>query len=395
MTPDEPTVAHAIARALIDARVSLTTHVPGHGGTEVFRVLQDMLGSELTQSYNEEPAFALAHGAALAGRRSACLIKTHGYAKAANAVLSSLSAGTLAGLVIFAFDDPDGSHSDNVLPAENLVRATEVPFERLAPGDAYSQVLRAFERSEQMGLPYLLLVDCRDVSRKTAFEPSTAMWTPPTLSSDPALRVVCPPLAPFQRAVLKAKLDGAVDWRDRATPRPSLPRVPDDLPIPLQDAARAYVPIFEAFVAAVRSRTPRPMVFGDAGTSSLFAFPPYACVDACTYMGGSIPLATGAAVATGTRAWAVTGDFSFLAAGALGLMEATSRRAPVKVLVLDNGRAAATGGQKVERRLLEVLLAPYANSVRELPSGVNTSVAAATFVEADDADTLRIIVARC
>jgi TPP-dependent indolepyruvate ferredoxin oxidoreductase alpha subunit len=81
-------------------------------------------------------------------------------------------------------------------------------------------------------------------------------------------------------------------------------------------------------------------------------------------MGGSTALALGAHLAGVEDAWAVTGDFSFVAAGHLGLAEAYAREAPLKTLLLVNGEAAATGGQPLPRRALDRALAPYADDVR-------------------------------
>jgi TPP-dependent indolepyruvate ferredoxin oxidoreductase alpha subunit len=87
-------------------------------------------------------------------------------------------------------------------------------------------------------------------------------------------------------------------------------------------------------------------------------------VDICTYFGGSIPLAAGAYAAGQKEVWALTGDFSFIAAGHLGLLEAWQRQLPLKVVIFANGRAQATGGQPVPEGVLAQVLAGYAPAVQ-------------------------------
>jgi len=138
---------------------------------------------------------------------------------------------------------------------------------------------------------------------------------------------------------------------------------------------------------------PRALTAGDAGLSGLFALPPYDCIDVGTCMGGSTALALGAALAGRTPAWAVTGDFSFVAAGHLGLLEAAERGVPLKVVVLADGRASATGGQPVPRALVDRVLAGYQPYVRRLDDPHDPPAVARVLHEAAAADTLRVVVA--
>jgi TPP-dependent indolepyruvate ferredoxin oxidoreductase alpha subunit len=83
-------------------------------------------------------------------------------------------------------------------------------------------------------------------------------------------------------------------------------------------------------------------------------------------MGGSLALAIGAHLAGYDDTWAVTGDFSFVAAGHLGLVEAMERQLPLKVAILVNQKALATGGQYVAMGHLERLLAGYREAVQAI-----------------------------
>jgi len=381
-----------IAQALIDARVSVCTHVPGYGGTETFRDYQKLVRRKVPYSFHEEVAYTITHAAGLVGARSACLIKTHGVAKAINSVLSSLSAGTRGGMVVFAFDDKQGSHSDNILNADALIRGTEMPFERIDLKDPYEHIHRAFERSESLGLPTCLIVDTAIIGREIPYQRRELTWQPPVFRSQPDANVVCPPRAPYQRAVLETKLSG--DRNLSRIPGPAPLEVPQGLPSPLKEAASTYVPIFEAFRSAVRnSSESAPIVCGDAGTSSLFAFSPYHCIDFCTYMGGSTSLALGAALAGRATPWAITGDFSFISAGHLGLVEALHRGVALKLLILDNKKASATGNQEIESGLLDAVLQPYAAHVTLVDASDSQQRIQETLSRANRSASMSIVVA--
>lgn len=69
------------------------------------------------------------------------------------------------------------------------------------------------------------------------------------------------------------------------------------------------------------------------------------------------------------NAWAVTGDYSFLAAGHMGLIETYTRNVPLKVLIMNNGAAMATGGQPIPPGTYEQILsgwAPYVSYIENV-----------------------------
>jgi len=101
-------VAQIIAQAIYDAGATVVTNVPGFGGTQVFDAFREVSGRSHPNSFHEEVAYSIAHGASLVGQRSATVIKAHGFAKAANSVIDSLMAGTTAGFVILLPDDKLG-----------------------------------------------------------------------------------------------------------------------------------------------------------------------------------------------------------------------------------------------------------------------------------------------
>ncbi len=327
--------------------------VPGFGVTPVW----EALGRPLL-SYHEEIACGLAHGASLAGVRSATLVKTHGLLKAANQVPSALSCGARAGWVLLVFEDPLASSSDNVLAARPFLEALGLPH--LPCDDQPELVLaEAFRRSEQVGLPVAVVVDGRQMYQDPP-APAAEPWTvaaQPTLppARDPQRHLVAPVFAPYQHQVLQARLAG---HPADSVPRPALPALPE------RPEIRAMEPFFQAF----RQQRP-PFVAGDTTLSSLYGLPPFDCVDAATCLGGSLPMALGALAAGVPEAWALAGDFSFLSMGPLALLEAVQRGLPLKVAIFANGVAAATGGQPVNLGLLDLALAPYAARTRRLAPG--------------------------
>ena len=373
--------SQTLALTLQKLQVKVVTHVPGYGATQVFQEW-NQIATATSFSFHEEMAFTIAHGAALAGSRAAVLIKGHGFAKAGNSVLDAVTAGTLAGLVIMVFDDRTGSHSDSIVDVETLVQGFHLPH--LKCSHRLQEIEQAFQVSEQMQLPVAVSIDAAVVEQKTntGFMPEL----PPFAGSfqrNVYHHLLCPVLAPHQHDILHAK-QTAQSWQD--IPRPQLPVVPDGLPPDWQQAVQPYIPFFEVF-KPLRGR----IVAGDTGLSALFGFPPFDCIDLCTHMGGSLALAIGAHLAGYDDTWAITGDFSFVAAGHLGLVEAMERRIPLKVAILVNHKALATGGQEVAGEHLERLLTGYREAVQEI-QGDDRAALKEAIQSANDRKKLSILV---
>ena len=86
-------------------------------------------------------------------------------------------------------------------------------------------------------------------------------------------------------------------------------------------------------------------VFGDIGCYTLGALPPFSAISTCVDMGASITMAKGAADAGITTPVAVIGDSTFTHSGMTGLLDAIWEKAPITVVILDNGTTGMTGGQ--------------------------------------------------
>jgi TPP-dependent indolepyruvate ferredoxin oxidoreductase alpha subunit len=110
-------------------------------------------------------------------------------------------------------------------------------------------------------------------------------------------------------------------------------------------------------------------------------------------MGGSIPLAIGAYLAGYRDTWAITGDFSFIAAGHLGLVEPIQRNIALKVLVMYNAKAETTGGQPILRGTLEYVLSGYERYVRHIRDPQDAAEIKSVLEEANQAREMRIVVA--
>jgi TPP-dependent indolepyruvate ferredoxin oxidoreductase alpha subunit len=377
-------VAYLIAQALNDASAGVVTNVPGFGGSQVFEALSTISSAVYLPSFHEEVAYSIAHGASLVGQRSATLIKAHGLAKAVNSVVDSLSTGVRAGFVVLVFDDKQGKHSDNIFDVAGLLKGLAIPFQSPKASGLYHEVINAFERSENLGLPVAVLIDCDDLARTETYTPRRINCTSLSYHRNVAQNVLCPFLVEYQRVVLTAKLAGH-NWQ--ALTPPVLPNIPDFLPPEWQQALQIYIPFFEAF-----RKLRGDVVVSDAGISTLFAFPPYDCIDICSYMGGSIPLAIGAYLAGLKDVWAITGDFSFIAAGHLGLLEARQRKIPLKVIILNNHRSQTTGGQPIPPGILETILQGYKPFLVTIKNPQGTKEVQDRLQEIKKADEMRIVV---
>ena len=88
----------------------------------------------------------------------------------------------------------------------------------------------------------------------------------------------------------------------------------------------------------------------------------------------------------------MTGDFSFIAAGHMGLLEAQQRGIPLKVLILFNGKAASTGGQPIPINSLETVLAGYNNNLLYIKNPDDSSEIQSVLQSANNSAEMRIVI---
>ena len=343
--------AHAISQALIDLGVDVLTNVPGYGGSEVFQAYNELSMKRLPFSFHEEVAFTVAHSASICGKRSAVVIKAHGFLKAANSISDSLYTEISAGFVSLIFEDSSGKHSDSILEIIPVIVAMSMPVFQSETNSLYDDVLNAFNESEKRKIPVALLINSLEINEEVSFQQKQNLKKNFSYTRDIFKHAVHPMLSDYQyKHFISQKLEG-----DKASLiKPKLPQIPDDLPERAKITANKYAPVFDIF-----KNFRGDIVTGDTSSLSAFCLPPYNCIDIVTYMGGSIPLAIGAYLAGFKNVWALSGDFGFISAGIIGLLEAIQRDIPLKIMVFYNKKAAATGGQKIDKRLLRHLLAGF------------------------------------
>ncbi len=378
------TISQAIAHALNDLGVEIVTFVPGYGASETFQYYNEMTLRNLKMSFHEEVAYTISHGASILGKRAAVLMKAHGFMKAANSVSDSLYTEPSAGFVTIIFDDKSGKHSDNILEITPVLEGMSMPFITLRTETVYDDVVSAFLESERRKMPIAVIVDALCNKLEIEFTSKQNLKRNFSYERNVYSHVVNPLLADYQyKLFIAKKLNGNLE----TVVRPELPFVPDSLTEKVKEGALKFIPFFDVF-----KNIKRDIATGDTGSSSSFAFPPYNCIDIVTYMGGSIPLAIGAYLAGKKNVWALTGDFSFISAGSLGLLEAFNREIPLKVVIFYNKKAAATGGQKIHKKLLRHLLAGYEKYLLHISNPDDLFEIDSVLNEANSSNEMKIVI---
>ncbi|MBA4407252.1 hypothetical protein C0389_08265 [bacterium] len=379
------TAATELAQALVDLGVQVITHVPGYGGSEVFQAYNELSRKRLQYSFHEEPAYTISHAAAILGKRSSVLMKVHGFAKAANSVIDSLYTETTAGFVTILFEDKSGKHSDSILEAAPILAGFSMPFKIAKTVNLYNDVVEAFEESERRKLPYALIIDSLEMSKQVSFTQRLDLKKTFHYTRNVYHHVVHPILAEYQYKIFIAKKLGG---NTSIIQKPDLPVVPNQLPEPIKNAVVKYQAL-----ATVFKNFRGDIVTGDTTASSNFAFPPFDLIDIVTHIGGSIPLAIGAYLSGYKNVWALTGDFGFISAGQLGLIEILQREIPIKILIFYNKQSAATGGQLINKKILRYLLAGYEKNLLHISNPDDPFEVESVFKEANSCDQFKIIIA--
>lgn len=348
-----------IGHIFSNLQIAVVSNVPGSNSSVVFEAYNRINKKDFKISFHEEVAFTIAHAAALVGKRSACLIKTHGLVKAGNSAIDALSCGTTAGFVTFAFSDKKGSHSDNIFDVIPFLKGLSIPYFILERNNLFQQIEQAYYYSDKFEIPVVMVVDDTFITEDFNYIPQSEYTVDQKVySRNLSQHLVCPVFGEYQYDVLQRKLQEK-SWLD--IPPPLIPKVDSKFPTGWKETIEQYRPVFDVFKELRGS-----LVFGDTGISSLFAFEPYNCVDVTTYMGGSVPLAIGALLAGQEDVWAITGDFSFIAAGYLGLIEALNQNVAVKIIIFNNKKAQTTGGQNIAPTLLNKILEGFCDHVHFL-----------------------------
>ncbi len=374
-----------IAFALVDLGIKVVTYVPGYGASETFDSYNLAAMRTPILSFHEETAFSIAHGASIVGVRSAVLIKAQGFMKAGNAVTDSLYVQNGAGFVTFIFDDQEGSNSDNILEIEPILKGMSFPFKITSGNSVYDDIIKAYLYSEQKKQPLAIIIKCSEIGKSFSAERRQNLKKTFNYTRDILSHVLSPIFAEFQYKLFTAKKLGI----DTSTvTRIELPTIPEKVPPKYKTAVEKYIPFFNIF-KQLRGN----IVTGDTSTSSMFILPPFNCIDIVTHLGGSIPLATGAYLAGNKNVWALTGDFGFISAGHIGLLEAFNRQIPLKIVIFYNKEASATGGQKIPKNILKHILAGYSNSIIHISDPNDLIELNTKLTETAESEEMKILIA--
>ena len=147
----------AVARGLYEAGCGLISSYPGTPSTEITEQAAQYDEIYCEWAPNEKVAMEVAFGAALAGKRSACVMKHVGVNVAADPLFTIAYTGVNAGMVICVADDPGMHSSQNELDSRHYAVSAKLPM--LEPADseeARAFAKRAFQLSEEYDTPVFL-----------------------------------------------------------------------------------------------------------------------------------------------------------------------------------------------------------------------------------------------
>lgn len=147
----------AVARGLYEASCGLISSYPGTPSTEITEQAAQYDEIYCEWAPNEKVAMEVAFGAALAGKRSACVMKHVGVNVAADPLFTIAYTGVNAGMVICVADDPGMHSSQNEQDSRHYAVSAKLPM--LEPADseeARAFAKRAFQLSEEYDTPVFL-----------------------------------------------------------------------------------------------------------------------------------------------------------------------------------------------------------------------------------------------
>ena len=147
----------AVARGLYEAGCGLISSYPGTPSTEITEQAAQYDEIYCEWAPTEKVAMEVAFGAALAGKRSACVMKHVGVNVAADPLFTIAYTGVNAGMVICVADDPGMHSSQNEQDSRHYAVSAKLPM--LEPADseeARAFAKRAFQLSEEYDTPVFL-----------------------------------------------------------------------------------------------------------------------------------------------------------------------------------------------------------------------------------------------
>jgi indolepyruvate ferredoxin oxidoreductase alpha subunit len=169
----------AVALGAIHAGITAAYSYPGTPASEIMeyliRVSQGDGGFHATWCINEKVAFEEALGVSFAGKRSMVSMKHVGLNVAADPFMNSALTGTAGGLVVAVADDPGMHSSQNEQDSRYYAQFALIPcFEPAHHQEAYDMTRRAFDLSEDMGVPVMIRLVTRLSHSRSAVTPRKA-----------------------------------------------------------------------------------------------------------------------------------------------------------------------------------------------------------------------------
>jgi len=147
----------AIGRGAIEAGISMATSYPGTPATQILEYIAHNFSGDVEWAVNEKVALETAIGASYAGKRAICSMKHVGLNVAADPLMTIAYLGTKGGLVLAVSDDPSAYSSQNEQDSRFYAKFAKIPcLEPCDSQEAKDMTIRAFELSEQIGLPVML-----------------------------------------------------------------------------------------------------------------------------------------------------------------------------------------------------------------------------------------------
>lgn len=152
---------HALARAMLEARVSVVTTYPGSPTPEIAEALTSIPKENrpyyFEYSVNEKVATEVAAGAAFNGHLSAVFFKSVGLNVASDSLIQLGLLELIGGLVVVLGDDPGVNSSQNEQDNRHFCRMAYIPmFEPATPQEAYEMFLEAARLARKHRAPVFL-----------------------------------------------------------------------------------------------------------------------------------------------------------------------------------------------------------------------------------------------
>lgn len=154
----------AVAMGALEAGVQVVTGYPGTPSTEILETVarERNENTYVEWSVNEKVAMEVAAGAAYAGARTLVTMKQVGLNVAADPLMSLTYIGVKGGMVVAVADDPGPHSSQTEQDTRAFGKFSNLPiFDPSSPQEAYLMIKKAYDLSQEMGIPVILRLTTR------------------------------------------------------------------------------------------------------------------------------------------------------------------------------------------------------------------------------------------